>query len=493
MSFNLVDLIKDQVSGQVLGQISNAVGESSDKTQSVVEGAIPALLGGFMDKASSSEGAGALFDAVSKQDDSILDNLSGMIGSGNKSSLIESGGSALGSLFGGSGASGLVNAVSGSSGMSSGGTSTILSMLAPMVMSTIKRFMSGGGNNDANGLATMLASQKDNIAGALPSGLADQLGSSGFLSNVGNLFGSGAGVAGAAAAGVAGLAGSASGALSGAADKVGDYAGGAVDGVTGAVSGAAGKVGDMAGGAVDGVSGAVSGAAGKVGDMAGSAVDGVSGAAGKVGDYAGNAVDGVSGAVSGAAGKVGDVAGNVADGASNIAGSAAGSVSGAAGSIGNAAGETASTGMSWIKKLLIPLVLAVLAFFGWKQFGGSAPDTSGVTGAASSAMDKVSGMAGGDMAANITSMFGSATESLEGITDVESAKAAVPALTDFSGKIDGVASMADKLPDAAKPILAGALEKLMPLLDKVMAIPGVGAVLGGVIEPLKEKLTGLAG
>ncbi len=596
MSFNLVDLIKDQVSGQVLGQISNAVGESSDKTQSVVEGAIPALLGGFMDKASSSEGAGALFDAVSKQDDSILDNLSGMIGSGNKSSLIESGGSALGSLFGGSGASGLVNAVSGSSGMSSGGTSTILSMLAPMVMSTIKRFMSGGGNNDANGLATMLASQKDNIAGAMPSGLADQLGSSGFMSNVGNLFGSGAGVAGAAAAGVAGLAGSASGALSGAADKVGDMAGGAVDGVTGAiggvtdgvtgavsgaagkvgdmaggavdgvsgavsgaagkvgdmaggavdgvsgavsgaagkvgdmaggavdgvsgavsgaagkvgdmaggavdgvsgaVSGAAGKVGDMAGGAVDGVSGAVSGAAGKVGDMAGGAVDGVSGAvsgaAGKVGDMAGGAVDGVSGAVSGAAGKVGDVAGNVADGASNIAGSAAGAVGGAAGSIGNAAGETASTGMSWIKKLLIPLVLAVLAFFGWKQFGGSAPDTSGVTGAASSAMDKVSGMAGGDMTANITSMFGSATESLEGITDVESAKAAVPALTDFSGKIDGVASMADKLPDAAKPILAGALEKIMPMLDKVMAIPGVGAVLGGVIEPLKEKLTGLAG
>ena len=108
-------------------------------------------------------------------------------------------------------------------------------------------------------------------------------------------------------------------------------------------------------------------------------------------------------------------------------------------------------------------------------------------------MDKVSGMASGDMTANITSMFGSAEESLGSITDVESAKAALPSLTDFSDKLGGVSSMADKLPDAAKPIIASALEKIMPMIEKVMAIPGVGGVLGGVIEPLKEKLTALAG
>ena len=497
MSFNLVDIIKDQVSGQVLGQISNAVGENSDKTQSVIEGAIPALLGGFMDKASSSEGAGALFDAVNSQDDSVLDNLSGLIGSDNKSSLIESGGNALGSLFGGTGTSGLINAVSGSSGMSAGSTGTVLSMLAPVVMGSVKKFMSGGDSNDASGLATMLMSQKDNIAGALPEGLADQLGSSGIMSNVGNMFGSGAGMAGAAAAGVAGLAGSASGAVSGVTDKFGDMAGGAVDGVTDtiggvadgaaglagqatdAVSGVADKFGGLADGAADSINGAIGGVADGAADLAGSATDAVSGVAGKVGDIAGGAVDGVTGAIGGAA-----------DGAANLAGSAAGAVGGAASSVGNAAGDVASSGTSWIKKLIIPLVLAALAFFGWKQFGGSAPD---VSGAASSAMEKVSGMAGGDMSANITGMFGSATESLSGITDVESAKAAIPALTDFSGKLDGVVSMADSLPDAAKPILAGALEKLMPMLDKVMAIPGVGAVLGSVIEPLKEKLTGLAG
>ncbi|MGB1311646.1 MAG: hypothetical protein ACPG47_10555, partial [Leucothrix sp.] len=218
-------------------------------------------------------------------------------------------------------------------------------------------------------------------------------------------------------------------------------------------------------GAVDGVTGSISEAAGGLGDMASGAVDGVTGS-------------------------ISEAAGDVASSASNIAGSATGAMSGVAGSMSNAAGDAASAGGSWIKKLIIPLVLAVLAFFGWKQFGGSSPDVSGAVGSATSA---VSGMVGGDMTTNITGMFGSATESLSKITDVESAKAAIPALTDFSSKLDGVASMADKLPDAAKPVLASALGKVLPMLDSVMAIPGVGAVLGSVIEPLKEKLNGLAG
>ena len=90
MSFNLVDLVKEQVSGPVLDQISGAVGESTESTKAVVDGAIPALLGGLMSKASSEEGAASLFETLQNQDDSILDNLTDAV-SGNKDSLIESG------------------------------------------------------------------------------------------------------------------------------------------------------------------------------------------------------------------------------------------------------------------------------------------------------------------------------------------------------------------------------------------------------------------
>ena len=434
MSFNLVDLVKGQISGQVLGQISNAVGENADATKSVIDSAVPALLGGLMNKASSDEGASALFDTIKNQDDSILDNLSGVIASKNKDSLVEGGSNMLGSLFGGDAAAGLMGAVSGVSGASQGSTSKILGMVAPLAMSTVKRYMSGGGEMDKAGLASMLMDQKDNIAGAMPSGLADQLGSSGILSNVGNLFG-GAGAA------------------------------------TDAVSDAAGNVADLAGGAVDGV-------AGKIGDAASSATDAVSGAADKVGDLAGGAVDGVTGAV-----------GNVADGAANLAGSATDAASDAAGGVKDAA----EGGASWIKKLIPIAILAALAFLALKYFGGKAPEAPDVSTAAPAAMTSM--VEGGGVTDQLKGMFGSVQTSLGGITDVESAKAAIPQLTDFSGKLDGVTAMEDKLPEAAKPmfntVVQGGMGQLQPMLDKVMAIPGVESVLGGVIGPLKEKLAAL--
>ena len=528
MSFNLVDLVKGQISGQVLGQISNAVGENTDATKSVIDNAIPALLGGLMDKASSNEGASALFDTIKNQDDSILDNLSGVIASKNKDSLVEGGSSMLGSLFGGDAATGLLGAVSGASGASQGSTSKIMGMVAPLAMSTVKRYMAGGGEMDKAGLTNMLMDQKDNIAGAMPSGLADQLGSSGLLSNVGNLFGGGAGAATAAVAGIAGVAGSAvagagdavTGAVDGVTGKIGDVAGGVTgavgnvaDGVTGAVgsvtdgvanlagsatdavSGAAGKVGDLAGGAVDGVTGAVGNVADGVTGAVGNVADGVTGAVGSVTDGAANLAGSASDAVSGAAGKVGDLAGGAVDGVTGAVGDAASGVKDAAAGAVDSVGDVAEGGSSWIKKLIPIAILAALAFLALKFFGGKAPEAPDVS---TSVPAVTTDMAqGGDVTGQLKGLFSSAQSSLGGITDVESAKAAIPQLTDFSGKLDGITAMADKLPDAAKPmfnsVVQGGLGQIQPMLDKAMAIPGVGAVLGKVIDPLKEKLAALGG
>ena len=189
----------------------------------------------------------------------------------------------------------------------------------------------------------------------------------------------------------------------------------------------------------------------------------------------------------------------------------------------------------------------MLAFFGYKHFAGAAMDTEsgavkeatteavsseaateattgaveastgavavmkekaagameGSTDAVAAMKDQASGAlagvvaGGGDVVGQLKGLFNTAQTSLGGITDAESAEAALPALTDFSGKLDGITSMADKLPEAAKPmfnsVVQGGLGQMQPMLDKVMAIPGVGSVLGGVIEPLKEKLAGLSG
>ena len=394
MSFNIVDLVKDQISGSLMGQMGSMLGDESSLAAGAVDNAVPALLEGLRNSTSTSSGADSLFQAVQDQDDGLLDNLGSMLGGGQGTQVIENGTSMLGTLFGGGGLGSLGGVLSAVSGLSKGGSGSLLGMLAPIVVGVLKRKVIGNGLN-AGGLASMLMGQKDNISRSMPVGLTDQLSSTGFLGSIsggtgggiggmatGAVAGAGAAVAGAGAAAAAaagsvgdvagGAAGAVGNAARGATGAVGDVAGGvrdaagnAVGGVTDAagnvasgardaVGGVAGSVGDAAGGVRDAAGGAVSGVTDAAGNVAGGARDAVGGVAGSVGDAAGNAVDGVTDAagnmaggardaVSGAAGSVGDAAGNavggVKDAAGNMAGGARDAVGGVAGSVGDAAGS----------------------------------------------------------------------------------------------------------------------------------------------------------
>ena len=102
-------------------------------------------------------------------------------------------------------------------------------------------------------------------------------------------------------------------------------------------------------------------------------------------------------------------------------------------------------------------------------------------------MDGVTDQVGG--------IFGGATDAISGITDADSATAAVPALEGISGQVDGLSGMMDKLPEAGRGQVSGLIGdnvgKLQPLIDKASEIPGVGAIIGPVAGPLMEKLQGL--
>jgi len=59
----------------------------------------------------------------------------------------------------------------------------LLGTLAPLVMGGLAQH--SGGDLSANGIAGLLASQKDNIAAALPSGMSELLGGAGLLGSLG--------------------------------------------------------------------------------------------------------------------------------------------------------------------------------------------------------------------------------------------------------------------------------------------------------------------
>ncbi len=121
----------------------------------------------------------------------------------------------------------------------------------------------------------------------------------------------------------------------------------------------------------------------------------------------------------------------------------------------------------------------------------AAKDAAGdMMGKASEALAGVEG--GSDMLKKVTDMFAQTTNTLGGITDVDTAKAALPDLGKLTESFGGMSEGFGKLPDAAKGALAGvfksSIDQLKPIIDKLMAIPGVEAVLKPAVEALMGKL-----
>ena len=91
------------------------------------------------------------------------------------------------------------------------------------------------------------------------------------------------------------------------------------------------------------------------------------------------------------------------------------------------------------------------------------------------------------------SLFTGLSKALGGVTDVASAKAAVPELEKFGPMLTTLEAEAGKLPADEKPAFAKVIQANLGLLakivDKVMAIPGVKEVLGPVVTPMVEALT----
>lgn len=186
VSVNLIDLVKSQLGSQVLNQVSGLLGESPEKTQSAMNGALPALLGGLLGSATKGNGAANMLSALNGVDDSMLGNFGNLLGGGNQSSgLMDMGGKLLGSVLGGGGLTGLTNAISGFSGIGKGAAGSLLGLLAPLLMGTVKKQLTGSGGLNIGNLTNLLMSQKDHISAAMPAGLDKQLQSAGL----GDLFG----------------------------------------------------------------------------------------------------------------------------------------------------------------------------------------------------------------------------------------------------------------------------------------------------------------
>src|SRR5215510_5333265 len=183
MAINLVSIVMQFLTPDMIGRIASALGLDRNNTQTAIAAAIPGLLAGISGVAGQPGGAQRVADAA-RQQTSALGNFASMLGTGAQTSLVEKGSQMLSSLLGGRDQTALAGAVGKYAGLGQNASGSLLGMLAPIVMGTIGQEQ-GTRSLDAGGLANLLASQKDNIAAALPAGFANLLGGTGLLDSLG--------------------------------------------------------------------------------------------------------------------------------------------------------------------------------------------------------------------------------------------------------------------------------------------------------------------
>ena len=164
---NLIDLINGQLTSGVVSNISSALGESTDRTRAGITAAIPSILSEFDNVASTADGARRLRMAVDDADDGILGNMGRFLGNATSAS---SGLGTLSSILDSGGLSSLTGSLGRSTGLSRQSTSTLLGLLAPMVLGVMKRILTSGTSGFSD-VESLLASQRFNIAAAMPSGV----------------------------------------------------------------------------------------------------------------------------------------------------------------------------------------------------------------------------------------------------------------------------------------------------------------------------------
>ena len=196
MATNLVSVVMQFLTPDMIAKIASVLGLDRNVAQKAIAGAIPALLASLADVASTPNGARQLTNTLTQQSDS-LESLKNLVGGAGQNLVADTGSNMLSGLFGGGTLDTMAQTIGKFAGIGEGTSKSMLGMLGPVVLGALGQQQRSMGL-DASGLASLLTSQKDQIAAAIPSGLADQLSAAGLIDGATGSLRSGAAAASAA-------------------------------------------------------------------------------------------------------------------------------------------------------------------------------------------------------------------------------------------------------------------------------------------------------
>lgn len=183
MAINLVSLVSQFLTPQIVGNLARALGINEAVAQKLVAAAVPAILASLGTAAAAPGGAQKVSDAISNSDPDILTKI-GQAASGGNARFMNDGANLLSGLLGGGGLSSLVGALSQFSGATHPATQSLLGAVTHAAVGTIGQ-QDPSNWSDPSAILSLLNGQKGAIAAALPGELSRALGASGLLASLG--------------------------------------------------------------------------------------------------------------------------------------------------------------------------------------------------------------------------------------------------------------------------------------------------------------------
>lgn len=167
---DLLQFAKDQLNTSAITRISDYLDRDPVDVTAGLSAAIPTLIAGFMQKASTTQGASYLLNLLKNdtRSEEYSFDVAGALDSGKAAGLIPVGSGILSSLFGDK-VKDVSDVVANASGMREG-ASSLLNLAAPLVLGILSRKVKNEGLG-LSGLVSLLMGQKDSVKAALPSGL----------------------------------------------------------------------------------------------------------------------------------------------------------------------------------------------------------------------------------------------------------------------------------------------------------------------------------
>jgi hypothetical protein len=203
MAANLVSVVMQFLTPDMIAKIASALGLDRSLAQKAIGGAVPALLAGLADVAVTPNGARQLGNTLAQQQTGALESFKNLIGDSSPNTLAETGSGMLSGLFGGAALDTMAQSIGKFAGLDGATSKSLLGMLGPVVLGTLGQQQRSAGL-DASGLASLLGSQRDQIAAAIPSGLADKLSAAGLIDSTAGTLRSGTATASAVGSRIAG-------------------------------------------------------------------------------------------------------------------------------------------------------------------------------------------------------------------------------------------------------------------------------------------------